>query len=150
VTIHGTDLIAIAALVAAGLAVCYLLLVRKLRAVVSERQLNIADQLAALDDAIRSLETRLAEHPAKMAGTELSQVAANGEGASADAGASGAEDASEETGEIAPEIQAAIAAATVATLGQSAAVRSVKAAPSAWTQQGRVMVQGGHNLRVRQ
>jgi hypothetical protein len=28
-------------------------------------------------------------------------------------------------------------------------VQSVTAAPSPWTQQGRVLVQGGHNLRVR-
>jgi hypothetical protein len=28
-------------------------------------------------------------------------------------------------------------------------VQSVKAVTSPWTQQGRVLVQGGHNLRVR-
>ena len=149
-TINGVDLIAILSLVVAGFVTCYLLLVRKLRAVVSERQLNIADQLAALDDAIRTLETRLAEHPVKTVGTELLQVAANAESTNSEVDAGDAADASDETGEIAPEIQAAIAAATVATLGQNAAVRSVKAAPSPWTQQGRVMVQGGHNLRVRQ
>jgi C4-dicarboxylate-specific signal transduction histidine kinase len=146
---YGTDLILILALVAVGFVLCYLLLLRKLRAIVNERQLKMADQLGALDDAIRALETRLAEHPAKTAGTELLQVAANAESVNPEAEADETADASDETGEIAPEIQAAIAAATLATLGQNAAVRSVKAAPSPWTQQGRVMVQGGHNLRVR-
>ena len=41
-----------------------MLLLRKLRQIVTERHLKIADQLAALDDAIRALETRLAEHHA--------------------------------------------------------------------------------------
>ncbi len=49
---------------------------------------------------------------------------------------------------VAPEIRAAIAAAAVATLGPDAVVKSVKPATSSWTQQGRVLVQGGHNLRV--
>ena len=58
------------------------------------------------------------------------------------------ENRNEEGTEIAPEIQAALAAAAVATLGPNAVVHSVKAATSPWTQQGRVLVQGGHNLRV--
>ena len=63
-TLHWTDLILILALVAAGSAVGYMLMLRKLRQIVTERELKIADQLAALDDAIRALETRLVEHHA--------------------------------------------------------------------------------------
>lgn len=59
---HATDLIWIALLVVAGCAVCYALLVRRLRQVTAERDLKIADQLGALDAAIQALETRLAEH----------------------------------------------------------------------------------------
>lgn len=146
-TMHGTDLIAIVVLVAAGFAACYILLLWKLRSIFNERQLKIADQLGALDDAIRALETRLSGHHGF--GSELSNLDAGAKSAKAEAVQVDVADPSEETEEIAPEIQAVIAAATVATVGQNAAVRSVKAAPSAWTQQGRVMVQGGHNLRVR-
>jgi hypothetical protein len=60
-----------------------------------------------------------------------------------------ADEADAESGEIAPEIQAAIAAAAVAVLGPNAVLQSVKPVLSPWSQQGRVMVQGGHNLRVR-
>jgi hypothetical protein len=56
--------------------------------------------------------------------------------------------------EIAPEIQAAIAAAAMATLGNHARVRAARRVPSRdvvspWTQQGRVIVQSSHNLRTR-
>ena len=60
-TMHWTDLILVLVFVAVGCAAGYLLLLRKLKQMVAERQLKIADQLAALDDAIRALETRLAE-----------------------------------------------------------------------------------------
>ncbi len=61
---HFADLILILIFAGAGCAVSYLLLLRKIRQVVTERELKIADQLAALDDAIRALETRLSEHHA--------------------------------------------------------------------------------------
>ena len=147
-TIQGTDLIAILALVAIGCVTCYFLLIRKMQAILSDRQLRIADQLASLDDAIRALETRLTEH--RVSTSDLSRIAASAESPNAGFPENADADGSDETREIAPEIQAVIAAATVATLGQNAVVQSVKAMPSAWTQQGRVMVQGGHNLRVRQ
>jgi hypothetical protein len=108
----------------------------------AERQLKIADQLGALDEAIRALETRLAEHQV-LGLNEAARTADNLSAASED------DSVEEEYGEIAPEIQAAIAAATVAALGPDAVVQSVKPALSAWSQQGRVMVQGGHNFRVR-
>jgi len=51
--------------------------------------------------------------------------------------------------QIDPEIQAVIAAASLAAVGPDAVLKSIKPATSPWTQQGRVLVQGGHNLRVR-
>jgi hypothetical protein len=137
---------AIAALVVIGLAVIYLLVLSRVKAMVTERHLKIADQLGALDDAIRALETRLTEHQVKTPGGEAGSRKTDPEPLRA---VMDEEDLDEESGEIAPEIQAAIAAATVAALGPDAVVQSVKPVPSPWSQQGRVMVQGGHNLRVR-
>jgi hypothetical protein len=145
VTISGTELIAIAALVVIGLAVIYLLVLSRVKAMVTERHLMIAEQFGALDDAIRALETRLTEHQVKMPGAEVSRGKEDAEAPSTE---TIEDDLDLESGEIAPEIQAAIAAATVAAVGPDAVVQSVKPVPSPWSQQGRVMVQGGHNLRV--
>ena len=141
-TLIGTDLIVLLLVVVAGFVASYLLLLSRLKAMMTDRQLKIADQLGALDDAIRALETRLTGHQVmglrEATGSAYDVSPAN-------------EDLSleEEAGEIAPEIQAAIAAATVAALGPDAVIQSIKPALSPWSQQGRVMVQGGHNLRVR-
>jgi hypothetical protein len=135
-TLHGNDLIAIAVLIAGGFAVCYALFLRKLSATLTDRRMEIADQIGALDDAIRALETRLTE---RQLPTSLEQTPA----------VPRLEVRREVEQEIAPEIQAAIAAAAIASVGPSAVVQSVKAVTSPWTQQGRVLVQGGHNLRVR-
>jgi hypothetical protein len=118
-----------------------------MRALLAERQLKIADQIGALDEAIRALETRIARHQAVQA-TEA--AAAREPGSLTEVAAESAPvNESEQNAEVPPEIQAAVAAAAVATLGPNAVVRSVEAVPSPWTQQGRVLVQGGHNLRVR-
>ncbi|MGA8743492.1 MAG: hypothetical protein WB561_20040 [Terracidiphilus sp.] len=140
--LHWTDLILILALVAAGSAASYMLMLRKLRQIVADRQLKLADQLAALDDAIRALETRLVEHHMVpvVSDAQLLAAARNEQDESQNA---------DETQYVAPEIRAVIAAAAVATLGQDAQIRSIKAASSPWSQQGRVLVQGSHNLRVR-
>ncbi len=141
-TMHWTDLILVLAFVAAGCTAGYLLLLRKLRQIVAERQLKIADQLGSLDDAIRALETRLAEHHVQSVTREL-------RGASiVEAGEFEEIQAAGESGMIAPEIQAVIAAATVAALGPEAHVRSAKPVASPWSQQGRVLVQGSHNARA--
>jgi hypothetical protein len=147
VTLHWADLIAIAATVAAGAAICYALLLLKLRALLADRQLKIADQVGALDEAIRALETRIARHQAVQA---MEAAAAREPGSVTEVAAESAlANESEQTAEISAEVQAVVAAAAVATLGPNAVVRSVEAVPSPWTQQGRVLVQGGHNLRVR-
>jgi hypothetical protein len=142
VTLHWADLILILVLVAVGSAVGYVLMLRKLRQIVAERHLKIADQLAALDEAIRALETRLVErHTIPVVNdAQLLAAAKNEQEEIRDAG---------EAEYVAPEIRAVIAAAAVATLGQDAQIRSIKPASSPWSQQGRVLVQGSHNLRVR-
>lgn len=145
-TLHGIDLIAITVMIAGSFAGCYVLLMRKLRAILGDRQMKVADQIGALDDAIRALETRLAEH--QTVALKQSRGAPNPDNPAKAEEGGGPEDHSEKNSEIAPEIQAIIAAAAVATVGSNAVVNSVKAVPSPWTQQGRVLVQGGHNLRV--
>ena len=142
VTMHLADLILILMFVGAGCAVSYLLLLRKIRQVVTGRDLKIADQLAALDDAIRALETRLAEHHAASELVAAAQLIAG----------STPQDETRDEKEsevIAPDIQAVIAAAAVAALGKDAHIRSMKPATSSWSQQGRVLVQGSHNARAR-
>jgi len=139
---HWADLVLIVSLVAAGCAVSYLLLLRRIRQIVSERQLTIADQLAALDDAIRALETRLAEHHA------VSELIEAAQGIGITASEQEESLAAEEPESLAPDIQAVIAAAAVATLGQDVHIRSMKPATSSWSQQGRVLVQGSHNARA--
>ena len=143
-TVHGTELVFISAAIALGFILVYALAVRRMKQDALERQLNIADHLAKLDEAIRAVETRLAEQHALLQGSVLHAAAA---------GKPEAESGGEDVAEVPPEIQAAIAAAAVTVAGPNAQVRSIQAsapAASAWTQQGRVMVQGGHNLRVRQ
>jgi hypothetical protein len=144
-TLHGTDLIVIAVMITAGFGVCYAVLLWKLRAIVTDRRLKVADQIGAVETVIRNLERRLAEHQDHQH-PEASPLIPTATGADAGRGDS---DQGEEGLEIVPEIQAAIAATAVAVLGENAVVQSVKAVPSAWTQQGRVQVHGGHNLRVR-
>ena len=141
-TMHWADLILILAIVGAGCAFGYLILLRRLRQIVTERDLKIADQLGALDDAIRALETRLAEHHIGSELIEAGQRTANSNSQD------DTQDAEESEG-VAPEIQAVIAASAVAALGQDIHIRSMKPAISSWSQQGRVLVQGSHNARAR-
>ena len=136
-TLHATDLIVIALFAAAAGAVCYALLVRKLREVTAERDLRIADQLGALDAAIQALETRLAERRDISAGERTESVPEQ-------------EQTHSEGESIAGEIKAVIAAAATAVFGKHVAVKSVRSVPTPWSQQGRVLVQSSHNLRVRQ
>lgn len=143
-TSHGTDLIAIAFLIAAGFAACYVLLLRKLRATLTDRLMKIADQIALLDGAIHVLEQRLADQRSQVLLEEPHSVAELENRYKIDRSGS----TEEEESEVAPEIKAVIAAAAIAAVGPDAAVHSVKPVTSPWTQQGRVLVQGGHNLRV--
>lgn len=142
-TLHATDLVLIVLVVAAGCATGYALLSRNLKQILTKSNLKVADQMSALEDAIRTLETRLAEHSPATTGMDSAQPA--------DISASEAEECAGagESEYVSPEIQAVIAAAATVALGQNAAVRSVRSVPAPWSQQGRVLVQGSHNLRVR-
>ena len=139
-TINWTDLFLILALVGAGCTVIFLLLLRKTRQLINDRHLRIADQLVALDDAIRAIETRLAERHAP----ELTPA----KHSMADSTAQDQQRA-EESETVATDIQAVIAASAVAALGRDIHIRSMKPATSSWSQQGRVVVQGSHNARAR-
>ncbi len=143
-TLFGADLVVMLVVVAIGFALNYFLLLRRLKAMVTKRHLRIANQISALDDAICALKRQLSEHQVQATGIDSSRTV------QADELQTGTgntiNDNSGESGEIAPEIQAAIAAAAAATLGPNAVVNSVTLSP--WSQQGRVMVQGGRNLRV--
>lgn len=138
-TLHAADLALIIMVVVLGCAVSYALLVRKLRQIIAARDLKIADQLGALDAAIQALETRLSEHGDSQSAGDIAAELAETEREPRAEGES-----------IAGEIKAVIAAAASAVLGKHAAVKSVRSVPTPWSQQGRVLVQGSHNLRVRQ
>lgn len=131
----------IVALVSAGL--CFVAL-RKFQQMFRQEQRLLQEQMALLDDAVRMIGSQVAEmQPADAGSAEQAQAAEvdeQVEGESIDQN-------------IAPEIQAAIAAAAVAAAGQSVRLRSarlVKAreSASAWSQQGRVLVQSSHNMRA--
>ena len=141
-TLHWMDMIWIVGLVVVGSTASYVMLTRKIRQMVTARNLKIADQLASLDDAIRALETRMAEHhtAAELLDSSHGESSASEEPEIADA---------EERESVEPDIQAVIAAAAVTALGQDIHIRSMKPATSSWSQQGRVMVQGSHNARAR-
>jgi hypothetical protein len=146
VTLHETDLLLISLAVIAGCIACCALLFFRLKRIVSDSNLKVAERMAALDDAVRALETRLSESYPTLASTEFAPAEA----------LSASEQEFAEAGEseiVSAEIQAVIAAAAVATLGETAAIRSIRSLPahavSPWSQQGRAMVQGSHNLRVR-
>jgi hypothetical protein len=133
---------AVAVLVLA--AVCVLLL-RRLRQLV-EQQRTLEGQVEAVAEAVCAIELRLEGTSGIAAGAEAIGAQALPE---ADADGVGGESID---AEIAPEIQAAIAAAAVAAAGEKARVRALRQvkAPqdnSAWSKQGRVLVQTSHNAR---
>jgi len=139
-TMHGTDLALMVLLVVVGCVGCYALLAQKLRQILTERDLKIADQLGALDAAIQTLETRLAEYRA--AGSAAEKQAAPA--------AARPKEAHAESRSIAGDIKAVVAAAAGAVLRKNIAIKSIRAIPTPWSQQGRVIVLGSHNLRARQ
>lgn len=137
-TLHWMDLALIGFAVIAGCAVTYFALLRAMSRVFSERDSRIADELAALGDAVGSLETRMNAHA-----NALERQQQDSETIPAEARQESAS----------PRIRAAIAAAATAFLGRSAAVRAIKTASSdaanPWSQQGRMLVQTSHNLPSR-
>jgi hypothetical protein len=126
-----------------GAAFC-IVMMRRFERRAAERQRVLEEQVAAIDDALELVETRLTEIHSAWA--VLQPIQAEPEAAGDVVTGQGEEPA------IEPEIQAAIAAAAIAAAGPNARVRSAtllksrdKASP--WSQQGRVLVQSSHNLR---
>jgi hypothetical protein len=144
VTLHFTDWALILVIVASGCATCYLLLLRKLRQSVLDRQREMERRVSMLAEVIRSLERRL---DAENASSEFS--------AAPDAKPELARPADHQNpGEIPAPMQVAIAAAAVAVLGPNARVVSARSVPpreevSPWSRQGRVSVHASHNVRSR-
>jgi hypothetical protein len=148
------DVAVLAGMVIGGSTAIYLVLLTKLRRFLAENQRQTEHRLEALTEAIRARSNDATE-PAT---TALSAAGLDSQLAGAHLlGAAPA--ATQPTGplpedaEIAPPIQAAIAAAAIAVLGNHARVRSARTIPSSdvvspWTQQGRVIVQSSHNLRT--
>lgn len=134
---------AMAALVSAGACV---VLLQRLRGVL-ERQEKLEHTMGTVCNAVCAVEARLRGVPAA---DPPSLEPAQGDARSE---AEGEEVRGESIdAEIAPEIQAAIAAAAIAAAGENARVSSMRLAKtqekgSAWSQQGRVLVQTSHNMR---
>ena len=120
----------------------------RMQRVFAGRQRELEKQVSTLDDAVRMLESCLSVlHPQWSSAEEAQKSASIVEALEA-----ASEEAIGET--IEPEIQAALAAAAVAAAGPNARLKSAREIKtredvSAWTQQGRVLVQASHNLRVR-
>jgi hypothetical protein len=135
---------AVAALVSAGVSFELLRRVRRM----ADRERVLEGQLSLVDEAVCAIEARLGGEAVadERAGEGRSSAAAEAEregmrGESIDA-------------EIAPEIQAAIAAAAVVAAGERVRVHAMRLVKSeaernAWSQQGRVLVQTSHNVRAR-
>lgn len=135
------------AIVAAAMAGSWFVSQRRLRKAMQQCRREWEQQVSALDEAIRGLEARLAEMRAS--GDASLRPLESGAQISA-AEEPGGDEAERET--AAPEVQAAIAAAAVAFVGENARVRAAARVQStepvsAWSQQGRVTVQTSHNLR---
>jgi hypothetical protein len=135
---------AVAALVSAGVSVELLRRVQRM----ADRERALEAQLSLVDQAVCAIEARL--------GGAAVAAAPAGEGqtsAKADAEREGMRGESIDAA-IAPEIQAAIAAAAIVAAGERVRVNSVRqvkpeAERNAWSQQGRVLVQTSHNVRAR-
>lgn len=147
-TLHWADLAWTLAIVIAGCAASYFLLLRRLEQTASEDRRAMEGRLRALTEAVAMLDARLAEPGSASDALDAGEIESEGIAGIA------AKPVVKEEQSIAPEIQVAIAAAAVALLGRSARVRSARMiAPhdvvSPWSQQGRVSVQASHNLRSR-
>ena len=145
-TFHWTDLALTLAIVVAGCAASYFLLLRKLQQSVSKNQREMERRLSSLTEVITLLEARLAD-----AGSSTDAL---GEREIESGVVADVAEKPVEMQRIAPEIQVAIAAAAFAVLGRNARVRSAREITrhdvvSPWSQQGRVSVQSSHNLRSR-
>jgi len=153
------DLAVMAAMAAAGFAICYAALRRRQQQALAEQQQATERQLTALADAIRTLEDKVAE---------LSRIPALQTSAVPEAETAGAHQTEEvsasvaveqednlEDEEVPAEMMGVLAAAVTAFLGKQVRIlsarklQSPRQVTSPWSQQGRVFVLASHNLRAR-
>jgi hypothetical protein len=130
-------------LVGGACALVYAGVQRSLRRAVAEQQENSDRQIAALATTVKALQMRVAE---------LNRLAAERAGEIASMPVP--ENAENGIEPMKSEMLAVITAAATTYLGKAARIRSAKLVPvqntsSAWTQQGRMIVQTSHNLRTR-
>ena len=153
-TLHWIDITMMAAMVLAGGVASYFLLLGRLRHVLAENQRETERRLAALTEALVSRAATAEQSPTDA----LVEAEIEAEPVPVSArielrASASAEPVEQQEQDIPPQIQAAIAAAAIAVLGNHARVRSARRVPSSnvvspWTQQGRVIVQSSHNLRT--
>jgi hypothetical protein len=149
VTLHWIDIAVVLAAVLSGSGVTFVVLQRLLRRDVLRQQAAIEQKLLALTDALHSIRARLADpSDSSVAAPTAPEFLADLDDPATETRVESIQE------EIAPEIMAAITAATAAFVGQDARIRSVRSLPgrqsvSPWSQQGRVVVQASHNLRAR-
>ena len=132
-----------AVLLSGACALVYAGVQRSLRRAIAEQQESTERQIAALATTVKALQTRI---------VELNRLAAERAGEIAPVPA--LENAEPQNDAVKPEMMAVITAAATTYLGKAARIRSAKLVPvqntsSAWTQQGRMIVQTSHNLRTR-
>jgi len=141
--IQWTEVGAAGVLVGAACAVLYAGLKHSLRRTAIDQQASIDRQLAAMATTVRSLQMRVAE---------LNRLAA--ERADELAALKSSQGNAHVNEAIKPEVLAVITAAATAFLGKTPRIHSARLLPvhdsvSAWTQQGRMIVQTSHNPRIR-
>lgn len=147
-----TEIGAVGLFVGAACALVYAKLQSAMRSSVAEQQASTDRQLAAMATTIKSLQMRVAELNRLTAERAAEIVAIK----------KTSEDSSRASDAMTPELLAVITAAATAFLGKTPRIRSAKLVPvypsglipvhasvSAWTQQGRMIVQASHNLRTR-
>lgn len=158
-TFNGTELAAMAVLGAAGFAVSYIALQRRLQRALAAQQQATERQLSALAKTLRDLEHKLAElnQISDLQASAASEFEMESAAEVAEAAAPVAEEQEEELEEeeVPAEMMPVLAAAAAELLGKKVRILSARKleAPrqglSPWSQQGRVFVQASHNLRAR-
>ncbi len=158
-TFNGADLAAIAVLAAAGFAVSYIALQRRLQRALGEQQHATERQLSALAKNIRALEHKVAEliQVSELQASAASEFEMESAAEIAEVAAPVAQEQEEELDdeEVPAEMMPVLAAAVTELLGRKVRIlsarklQSPRQGMSPWSQQGRVFVQASHNLRAR-
>lgn len=143
-TVGGEAAVVIAGLAALAAVWCFVAL-RRMERRLALFETAMRGHVEALGDAVRMMEARWAESVAAAATTGAAGPSSSVEDADAACGESVDAD-------LAPEIQAAIAAAGAVAMGGRARVSSIRLLNGpgdgdAWSRQGRVLVQSSHNVR---